>query len=73
MSLEEVLVGLLTIMAAVGGWLLRELWQAVKELRKDLQDLEVKIPETYVTLKSFDASVNRILDAIEGLRKDIRK
>lgn len=30
------------------GWLARELWGAVKELKEDLKDVEVLLPTNYV-------------------------
>ena len=48
---------------AVGGWFAREIWGAVKELRKDLHDLEVDIPKSYVS--KFD--MDKRMDHIEGM------
>lgn len=73
MSWEQVAMVLLAVVSGVLGFLLRELWDAVKSLRKDLSDLEVKISDNYVKISAFDAAVNRILTAIERLRDDIYK
>lgn len=62
---------LLSVVSGVLGFLLRELWDAVKSLRKDLSDLEVKIADNYVKIPAFESAVNRILDAVEALRRDI--
>lgn len=48
---------------AVGGWFAREIWGAVKELRKDLHDLEVDLPKSYVS--KFD--MDKRMDHIEGM------
>jgi hypothetical protein len=48
---------------AVGGWFAREIWGAVKELRKDLHDLEVDMPKSYVS--KFD--MDKRMDHIEGM------
>lgn len=37
----------LTLMA-IGGWFFRQVWEIVKEMRKDIKTLEVTIPTTYV-------------------------
>jgi hypothetical protein len=48
---------------AVGGWFAREIWGAVKELRKDLHELEVDLPKSYVS--KFD--MDKRMDHIEGM------
>lgn len=57
---------------AAGGWFAREIWGAVKELRKDLHELEVDLPKSYVSRNDLDkrmehieAMFQRIYDKIE--------
>jgi hypothetical protein len=52
---------------AVGGWFAREIWGAVKELRKDLHELEVDLPKSYVS--KFD--IDKRMDHIEDMFKRI--
>ena len=62
------LVGLST-MSGVMGWLLREVWEAVKRLRADLDDLRVNIAETYIrrdTLKDVLQPIQEQLNRIEA-------
>lgn len=33
---------------AIGGWFARQLWDSVKELKKDIADLRLHVAETYV-------------------------
>jgi len=65
-------IGLATA-CAVTGWLARELWSAVKELRSDLARLSVELPKTYVTrddyrsdLKEIKDMLGRIFDKLDG-------
>jgi predicted dehydrogenase len=44
-----------------GGWFAREIWGAVKELRRDLHSIETELPKTYVS--KFD--MNKRMDHIE--------
>ena len=46
-----------------GGWFAREIWGAVKELRKDLHEIEVDLPKTYVSKNDID----KRMDHIEGM------
>lgn len=38
-----------TVVTFIGGFLINELWSAVKSLRKDLGELEKGIPKEYVS------------------------
>ena len=71
MEWERLAIWALALVCAIGGWLLRELWDAVKSLRRDLAALEVKIADNYVKVSAFDTAVDRILGAIETLRRDL--
>lgn len=58
-------VGLGTIIAAI-GWFAREIWDAIKELRKDIKDIEQSLPENYVRRDDFK-------DAMSDVRDDMRE
>lgn len=45
---------------AVVGWLAREMWGAVKELRRDLHDLEVNLPKEYAQRVDLDRRMEHI-------------
>jgi hypothetical protein len=58
---------------ATGGWFAREIWGAVKELRKDLHELEVDLPKSYVSKFDMDKRMDhietmfqRIYDKLDG-------
>ena len=58
---------------AAGGWFAREIWGAVKELRKDLHAIETDLPKTYVSKLDMDkrmdhieAMFQRIYDKLDG-------
>lgn len=64
-------VGVVAIGA--GGWFAREIWGAVKELRKDLHELEVDLPKSYVSKFDMDKRMDhietmfqRIYDKLDG-------
>ena len=54
------------VMAGV-GWAARELWGAVKELRSDLQQLEISLPTNYVNKTDFDKVMTRIEDMFKRI------
>lgn len=56
----------LWVVVATMGWFLRELWGAVKELRRDLHQLEIDLPSNYVKSDHFSEEISK-------LRQDIRE
>ena len=58
---------------AVGGWFAREIWGAVKELRRDLHLIETDLPKSYVSKFDMDKRMDhievmfqRIYDKLDG-------
>ena len=54
------------------GWFLREMWDAVKEMRKDLHALEVNyVPRAEFTeaIRRVEDICGKIFDRIEDLKK----
>ena len=52
----------------LGGFLLKIIWDAIKELRETLGELEVRLPDAYVKKKDFQHfsdAIFRKLDKIE--------
>jgi hypothetical protein len=51
------------------GWVARELWSAIKELRKDLHKIEVALPRDYVRkddLAEIKELIQKIFDKLDG-------
>ena len=56
----------------VAGWFLREMWDAVKEMRKDLHALEVNsVPRAEFTeaIRRVEDICGRIFERIEDLKR----
>ena len=69
MTPEQISLVGLTALSALLGWLLREVWGAVKSLRADLDNLRVSIAETYIRRDSLREAMQPIreqLARIEG-------
>jgi hypothetical protein len=49
------------------GWLGRQLWDAVAELKKDVKEIEVNLPTNYVSKDTMEARFDRIEDMIMRL------
>lgn len=54
----------LGVSSAVFGWLARELWTAVKDLKEDLSKLSVELPKTYVTRDDYRSDLKEIKDML---------
>ncbi|MFN8995574.1 MAG: hypothetical protein ACK5X3_18170 [Pseudomonadota bacterium] len=52
---------------AVGGWFLRELWGAVKELRGDLAALRADMPKEYVSKDDYRQDIGRIHELLDKI------
>ena len=62
-------IALGSVLAAV-GWFAREIWDSVKELRRDLHQIEKDLPEIYVRrddLKDVRTEMAARFDKIENL------
>jgi DNA integrity scanning protein DisA with diadenylate cyclase activity len=51
------------------GWAAREMWSAIKELRKDIHKLEIALPRDYVRkdeLSEIKELIQKIFDKLDG-------
>jgi hypothetical protein len=55
------------IAIAAGGWFAREMWGAVKELRRDLHQIEVDLPRSYVSKVDLDRRMEHIEDMFQRI------
>ena len=58
--------GLGVVLAAV-GWFARQLWDAVDGLKKDLHQIEVELPKTYVMKDDLDKRMAHIEDMFQRI------
>ena len=54
----------LGVSSAVFGWLARELWTAVKDLKEDLTTLSVDLPKNYVARDDYRSDLKEIKDML---------
>lgn len=69
--LFNVLIG---ISGAAGGWILKMIWDAVTELRKDLKELNREVNQDFVRREDFREAITELkADMKEGFKevKDI--
>jgi hypothetical protein len=52
---------------AIGGWFVRQMWDAVQKLKDDLKKIEVDMPTNYVRKDEMAARFDRIEDLLDKL------
>jgi hypothetical protein len=62
-DLINVMIG---VALSVIGWFARQMWDAVNSLKKDLGDLEVKLPTEYIRKDEFS---ERWVEVLSSLRR----
>ena len=67
MELQSLLnIGVGVILAGI-GWFSRQIWEAVNELRKNVHEIEVDLPKSYVRKDEFSESVKEIKAMLEKI------
>jgi predicted nucleic acid-binding Zn-ribbon protein len=64
------------LFAAVGGalgWLVKVVWDAIKELKADMKQIERDLPEIYVRKDDFRTAVSDIKEDVKELRQDMKE
>jgi len=54
------------------GWILKVVWDAVKELKADIKQIERDLPEVYVRKDNFKDAVFDIKEDFKGLKSDVK-
>jgi type II secretory pathway component PulF len=67
MDTQQVFNIFITILVGTMGWFARTIWDAIKELRDDLHNVEVHLPNNYV--KQVD--INSRFDKLESMMERI--
>lgn len=66
-SLFNIMVGL---SGAAGGWILKMIWDAVSELRKDMKELNREVNQDFVRREDFKEAISEVkADMKEGFRE----
>lgn len=57
---------------AAVGWILKVVWDAVRELRSDLRQIEKDLPEVYVRKDDFREAITEIKTEMREMRQDMK-
>lgn len=67
MDINTIINIVLGVALSVGGWFVRQMWDAVQQLKSDIQKIEVELPTNYVRKADLDARLDKIDDMLEKL------
>jgi hypothetical protein len=59
--------------STVLGWLLKGLWEAIKDLKRDMRQIERDLPEVYVRKDAFRDAVSELKSDMRELRQDMKE
>lgn len=62
METQTLINGAIWLAIGIGGWFAREVWGAVKELQKDLHQIEIDLPSNYIRRDEFQDGLREIKD-----------
>lgn len=54
------------------GWLVKVVWDAIKDLKDDMKQIERNLPETYLRKDDFKAAMADIKGDMKELRYDMK-
>jgi len=69
---QELINWLFTGFGAAAGWILKVVWDAIKELKSDLRVIERDLPEMYVRKDDFKDAVLDIKTEMREMRQDMK-
>jgi len=68
---NQIIQLVLGLVCGVGGWLMRQLWDAVQTLRKDFGELEVDLAKNYVPWDRLTAALAPIHEMLEKIDRKL--
>lgn len=54
------------------GWVLKVIWDAIRDLKNDLREIEKDLPEVYVRKDDFRDAVQEIRTEMREMRQDMK-
>lgn len=73
MEFQNILDGVMALVGAILGWFVKIIWDAIKELQKDMKETNQTIHEHYVRKEDYRIDIaeirgmfNRIMDKLDS-------
>ena len=71
MTLEQAFMTALGLSCGILGWLGRELWGAVQQLRRDLSTLEARIAGEYIRYDRMQDALGPIMKKLDSIEQTL--
>ena len=67
MPSQEVINLVITCFGAILGWLLKAMWEAVRDLKNDIRDIEAELHTKYVSRDDYKDDIAEIKDILKQI------
>ena len=67
MEMQSLLNAVFGAVLMLSGWVLRTIWDAVNGLKRDMQDLERNLPDTYVRRDDYRDDMTEVKDILHKI------
>lgn len=69
---QQIINWLFTAVGAAFGWILKVIWDAIRDLKMDLRSIEKDLPEVYVRKDDFREAMQEIKMEMREMRQDMK-
>ncbi len=69
---QQIINWLFIAFGAAIGWILKVVWDAIKDLKADLRVIERDLPEVYVRKDDFKDAIHEIKTEMREMRQDVK-
>jgi type VI protein secretion system component VasK len=73
MPSQEVINLIITGAGTIFGWLLKSMWEAVRDLKNDMREIESEVHREYVRKDEFRADLDEIKSILKEIFADLKK
>jgi type VI protein secretion system component VasK len=73
MPSQEVINLIITGAGTIFGWLLKSMWEAVRDLKNDMREIETEMHRDYVRKDEFRADLDEIKSILKEIFADLKK
>ena len=67
MDSQDIFNAAITLSGAFGGWILKTIWDAIKDLKSEVRDLNREVNQDFVRREDFKDSVADIKDMLNKI------
>jgi type VI protein secretion system component VasK len=73
MPSQDIINLIITGAGTIFGWLLKTMWEAVRDLKDDMREIEAEVHRDYVRKDEFRADLDEIKSILKEIFADLKK